>query len=145
MTTETTHRYGVIGFEFVILLFLLWTTMSKYWEQENTDGDVFYDLWKKFWGKPLDFEDVTIASVDDNEDDEERMKSFKVLTIGAGFDHLLLTEGRLIVRQEYLDAVVSLNKRNNERGKTGAIVIGHPGIGEHLHDKLYLLLVSAAV
>ena len=35
------------------------------------------------------------------------------------------------MRQEYLDAVVSLNKRNNERG---AIVIGHPGIGEHLHD-----------
>ena len=122
--------------------------MSKYWEQENTDGDVFYDLWKKFWGKPLDFEDVTIASV---EDDEERMevdnlKLLKVLTIGAGFDHLLLTKGRLIVRQEYLDAVVSLNKRNsNERGNTGAIVIGHPGIGEHLHDKFYLLLVSAAV
>ena len=64
--------------------------MSEYWEQENTDGDVFYDLWKKFWGKPLVFEqDVTVASVDDNEDDEERMevdnwKSFKVLTIGAG-------------------------------------------------------------
>ena len=63
--------------------------MSEYWEQENTD-DVFYDLWKKFWGKPLVFEqDVTVASVDDNEDDEERMevdnwKSFKVLTIGAG-------------------------------------------------------------
>ena len=50
------------------------------------------------------------------------------------------------MRQEYLDAVVSLNKRNNERGNTGAIVIGHPGIGEHLQDsKLYLLLVSAAV
>ena len=114
--------------------------MSKYWEQENTDGDVFYDLWKKFWGKPLDFEqDVTVASVDDNEDDEERMevdnlKSFKVLTIGAGFKDLRLTKGRLIVRQEYLDAVVSLNKRNNERGNTGAVVIGHPGIGEHLHD-----------
>ena len=64
--------------------------MSEYWEQENTDGDVFYDLWKKFWGKPIVFEqDVTVASVDDNEDDEERMevdnwKSFKVLTIGAG-------------------------------------------------------------
>ena len=63
--------------------------MSEYWEQENTDGDVFYDLWKKFWGKPIVFEqDVTVASVDDNEDDEERMevdnwKSFKVLTIGA--------------------------------------------------------------
>ena len=38
------------------------------------------------------------------------------------------------MRQEYLDAVVSLNKRNNKRGNTGAIVIGHPGIGEHLHD-----------
>ena len=40
------------------------------------------------------------------------------------------------MRQEYLDAVVSLNKRNNERGNTGAIVIGHPspGIGENLHD-----------
>ena len=127
--------------------------MSKYWEQENTDGDVFYDLWKKFWGKPLDFEQdvrVTVASVNDNEDDEERMevdnlKSFKVLTIGAGFKDLRLTKGRLIVRQEYLDAVVSLNKRNNERGNTGAVVIGHPGIGEHLHEKLYLLLVSAAV
>ena len=113
---------------------------------------MFYDLWKKFWGKPLDFEqDVTVASVNDNEDDEERMevdnlKSFKVLTIGAGFKDLRLTKGRLIVRQEYLDAVVSLNKRNNERGNTGAIVIGHPGIGEHLQDsKLYLLLVSAAV
>ena len=58
--------------------------MSEYWEQENTDGDVFYDL------KPLVFEqDVTVASVDDNEGDEERLevdnwKSFKVLTIGAG-------------------------------------------------------------
>ena len=41
---------------------------------------------KKFWGKPLVFEqDVTVASVDDNEDDEERMEvdNWKS-TIGAG-------------------------------------------------------------
>jgi hypothetical protein len=123
---------------------------SESWKPVNTDGDVYYDLWKKFWGKPLEFEpDVRVPCVDEeSEDDEESMaaeKSFKVLTIGAGLRQLRLTKGRLIVRQEYLDAVVSLNKQDNEWSKTGAVVIGHPGIGERLHDKLYLLLVSAAV
>ena len=70
------------------------------WELVNTDGDVYYDLWKKFWGRPLDFEpDVTVASVGDDEDDE---KSFKVLTIDAPLKDLSSTKGRLpvIVRQE---------------------------------------------
>lgn len=122
--------------------------MSEYWEQVNTDGDVYYDLWKKIWGKPIEFEPDVTVRVD--EDDEESMvaeKSFKVLTIGAGLDHLVSTKGRLIVRQEYLDAVEHLNERYDSevRRYTGAVVIGHPGIGECLHDKLYLLLVSAAV
>ena len=121
-----------------------------FWEQVTTDGDVYYDLWKKFWGKALDFEpDVTVASVADDKDDEESMavnKSFKVLTIGTGLSPQLdLTKGRLIVCQEYLDALVSLNEEYEAWPETGAIVIGHPGIGECLHDKLYLLLVSPAV
>ena len=46
----------------------LGTTGSK------TNGNEYYHLWNKFWGKPLDFEqDVTVASVGDNEDDKERM------------------------------------------------------------------------
>ena len=118
------------------------------WELVNTDGDVYYDLWKKFWGRPLDFEtDVTVASVGDDEDDEESMtveKSFKVLRISADLDHLGSTKGRLIVRQEYLDAVIFLNEQYEVWPSAGAVVIGHPGIGERLHNK-YLLLVSASV
>ena len=112
---------------------------------------MYYDLWKKFWGKPLDFEpDVTVASVadDEDDDDEESMavdKPFKVLKIGASLPQLESTQGRLIVRQEYLEAVVRLNELYESWPKAGAVVIGHPGIGERLHDKLYLLLVSAAV
>ena len=111
------------------------------WELVKNDGDVYYDLWNKFWGKPLDFEpDTTVGSVGNDEDDEESMvveKSFKVLMISARLKNLSSTKGRLIVRQEYLDAVVPLNERFEKRPYTGAVVIGHPGIGERLHDKLY--------
>ena len=117
-----------------------------FWERVTTDGTVNYDLWNKFWGKPLDFEpDVTVASVADDEESMAVDKSFKVLTIGASLPQLRSTQGRLIVRQEYVEAVVRLNELDGLWPETGAVVIGHPGIGERLHDKLYLLLVSAAV
>ena len=117
------------------------------WEPVKTDGDVYYDLWKKFWGKPLDFEpDITVGSVGDDEDDSKVVEtSFKVLTIGGRLKDLSSTKGRLIVRQEYLDAALSLNEQDELWPNTGAVMIGHPGIGERLHDKLYHLLVSAAV
>ena len=68
------------------------------WEPVKTDGNVYCDLWNKFWGKTLDFEpEITVASVGDDDDDE---KSFKVLTIDAPLKDLSSTKGRLIVRQE---------------------------------------------
>ena len=71
------------------------------WEPVKTDGNVYCDLWNKFWGKTLDFEpDVTVASVDDDDEKMVVEKLFKVLTIDA----------HLKVRQEYLGAVVPLNK-----------------------------------
>jgi hypothetical protein len=87
--------------------------------------DLFYDIYKKFWGEPLSLEQLSVISTD--EDGMPVKNSFNVLKIDSRV--VPETKGKMIVRKEYLDAVANLEKRFASFPNTGAIVLGHPGIG----------------
>ena|ERR1700761_2911956 len=119
--------------------------MPTYWKKvdapspDSGESDIFYNIYRRFWGKPLNFEQHVVSA--DDEDGLLVPKSFDVLTI----DDFLLTRtnGRLIVRQEYLNAVTRLEERYASYPETGGIVVGHPGIGGCLHAKFRFVGLSA--
>jgi hypothetical protein len=97
------------------------TKSPKYWEKFSQKGHRIYDIYKTFWKKPLKMEQI-----------DEDSDSFNVLMIHPRL--LQDTKGRLIVRQEYLNALVRLEDQYALYPRSGAVVLGHPGIGGCLHQ-----------
>ena len=114
-------------------LLLKTATMPKsYWQKVTSDDDeIFYEIYKRFWNQPLKYEKLVVVADDGSGMEVE--ESFIVLMID---DRLLSdTNGKLIVRREYLDAVTKLEEYYAKFPFKGALILGYPGIGGCLHDK----------
>jgi hypothetical protein len=99
----------------------------------------YYDIYNTFWKQPLKIEQKTVTV--DNEDGMAVTESFDFLMIHAAL--LNKTEGMLLVRQEYVTTVGSLEEHHTLNPSGGTIVLGHPGIGACLYDKFHLVGLSA--
>ena len=116
-------------------------TMQKYWQKILSPGDdpIYYNMYKRFWKQPLEFEKLVVIADDGSGVKVEQ--SFTVLMIDAR--RLSDTNGKLLVRTEYRDALTALEAFHAKFPLKGVLILGYPGIGGYLHDKFPLALASA--
>ena len=98
--------------------------MSPYWQKVETGP--YHNIYAKFWNKPLNFEKLKVK-VRDDESGKMVDQEFSVLMIDGAI--LSSTKGKLVVREEYLEAVTAVQSYFDKFPETGAIIVGHPGIG----------------
>lgn len=80
-----------------------------------------------YWNKPLNFEKLKVE-VPDDKSGKKVVQEFSVL-LTIDDEMLSNTKGKLLVREEYLQALAALQSYFDRFPNKGAIVLGHPGIG----------------